>query len=263
MATTSAPKSSRNCREVDVINNSGRGGSGGGGGGFNFNLGLNVQSRTRRSSDCSSHHPLSPQRSNTVDFCPSHPRTLANGSTTNYYRGLGMSQDVNFERENYNLSRSAPTSVFSSPAVSPRRSNVGDPFPFFMAPEYQDGAAFPSLLSPKKPALSPTHSPLHSPTPPSPRFSQNASNFDSNSLANAHPLPLPPGAAVPAQPPSIIMHQNAPPNPTTSSMKGQWQKGKLIGRGTFGSVYLATNRYASLYKNFVLLCSAMTIISLC
>lgn len=252
MATTSAPKSSKNRREVDVINNSGCGG----GGGFNFNLGLNVQSRTRRSSDSSSHHPLSPQRSNTVDFLPSHAHvaatSLANRST-NY----------NFERENYNLSRSAPTSVFSSPAVSPRRSNIGDPFPLFMAPEYQDGAAFPSLLSPKKPALSPTHSPLHSPTPRSPRFSPNASNFDSNSLANAHPLPLPPGAAVPAQPPSIIIHQNAAPNPTTSSMKGQWQKGKLIGRGTFGSVYLATNRYANLYKSFVLLCSAMTIISLC
>ena len=29
----------------------------------------------------------------------------------------------------------------------------------------------------------------------------------------------------------------------TSSMKGQWQKRRLIGRGTLGSVYLAINRY--------------------
>ena len=26
-------------------------------------------------------------------------------------------------------------------------------------------------------------------------------------------------------------------------MKNQWQKGKLLGRGTFGTVYVATNRY--------------------
>jgi hypothetical protein len=26
-------------------------------------------------------------------------------------------------------------------------------------------------------------------------------------------------------------------------MKSHWQKGKLIGRGTFGSVYVASNRY--------------------
>ena len=28
-------------------------------------------------------------------------------------------------------------------------------------------------------------------------------------------------------------------------MKNQWRKGKLIGRGTFGSVYVASNRYMS------------------
>ncbi|KAM5564737.1 mitogen-activated protein kinase kinase kinase 5-like [Rosa sericea] len=233
-AATSSVKSSKN-RTRD-INNSG----GGGGGGFNFHLGLNVQSRTSRSVFSSNHHPVSPHRSNTVDFSPSHSHVAGNY----YNRGMGMavSPEANFERETYNLSRSAPTSVLSSPAVSPRRSTTGDPFPFFTThqDQYQDGATFPSL-SPKKPTFSPTHSPLHSPTPRSPRFSPNADH--SNSLATAHPLPLPPGAAVPAQPPSIIMHQNnVAPNVTVSSMKGQWQKGKLIGRGTFGSVYLATNR---------------------
>ncbi|KAK9902905.1 hypothetical protein M0R45_001420 [Rubus argutus] len=32
------------------------------------------------------------------------------------------------------------------------------------------------------------------------------------------------------------------PKPESQPIKGQWQKGKLIGRGTFGSVYVATNR---------------------
>ncbi|XP_004293235.1 PREDICTED: mitogen-activated protein kinase kinase kinase YODA-like [Fragaria vesca subsp. vesca] len=238
--TSSSAKASKNYRQ-DVK---------GGDGVFYFNW-LNVPSRTK--TECApqlsqrGHHPVSPQRAKTMDFLPTHSSYVA---ANNYNRGMGMrvSTEANFERESYNLSRSAPTSVFSSPAVSPRRSNVADPFPFFTPHQekYQDGGAtFPSLLlSPKKttPTLSPNHSPLHSPTPRSPRFSPNASNYDTNSLATAHPLPLPPGAAVAPPPQSIVMHQNVAPNVAVTSMKGQWQKGKLIGRGTFGSVYLATNR---------------------
>ncbi|KAL6175253.1 hypothetical protein ACLB2K_051895 [Fragaria x ananassa] len=175
------------------------------------------------------------------------------GESYNYIRGMrmvmGVSAEANFERESHNFSRSAPSSVFSSPAVNPRRSNVADPFPFFMPHQdlYQDGGAtFSSLLlSPKNstPILGPNHSPLHSPTHRSPCFSPtNASNYDTDSLATAHPLPLPPGAAVAAQPQSIVMHQNLAPNVAVSSMKGQWLKGRLIGRGTFGSVVLAINR---------------------
>ncbi|KAL6182812.1 hypothetical protein ACLB2K_044224 [Fragaria x ananassa] len=176
------------------------------------------------------------------------------GESYNYIRGMGMvmgmSAEANFEHGSHNFSRSAPTSVFSSPAVSPRRSNVADPFPFFMPRQdlYQDvGATFSSLLlSPKNstPILGPNHSPLHSPTHRSLRFSPtNASNYDTDSLATAHPWPLPPGAVVAAQEQSIVMHQNLAPNVAVSSMKGQWQKGKLIGRaGPDLSVYLATNR---------------------
>ncbi|XP_050364904.1 mitogen-activated protein kinase kinase kinase 5-like [Argentina anserina] len=246
MPTTSSSSAAKCCknRRQDV-NNSG----GGGGGGFHFNLGLNVQSRTNVKSAPYT-VPLSPQRAQTMDCLPSYSSHVG---ANNYNRGMGVgvSPEAIFERESYNLSRSAPTSVLSSPAVSPRRSNVADPFHMFMPQhdQYHDnGATFPSLLlSPEKPtpALSPAHSPLHSPTPRSPRYSPNCSNYDNNSLATAHPLPLPPGASVPTQPPAAIMHQNiAPiaPNVAVSSMKGQWQKGKLIGRGTFGSVYIATNR---------------------
>ncbi|QCD81663.1 mitogen-activated protein kinase kinase kinase 5 [Vigna unguiculata] len=56
---------------------------------------------------------------------------------------------------------------------------------------------------------------------------------------SVHPLPLPPGAPLPS-PSSASTFSNA--RAESLPMKNQWQKGKLIGRGTFGSVYVATNR---------------------
>ncbi|XP_021820949.1 mitogen-activated protein kinase kinase kinase 5-like [Prunus avium] len=202
------------------------------GGGFNYNLGLNVFSRKAQANVFSS-HPLSPQRSNFVemDGFPVHVATTSPiNCSSNYHRGKRQ------EDESYNFSKSAPTSGFSSPAVSPRRSKAGEP---------------------NNIAHSPSHSALPSPTSRSPRFNHKNSNGnvfalhhksftegfsergESSSQVNAHPLPLPPGAVVLPQPSS--MHHNAELL-STSSMNGQWQKGKLIGRGTFGSVYLATNR---------------------
>ena len=57
-----------------------------------------------------------------------------------------------------------------------------------------------------------------------------------------HPLPLPPwpGTALPSPPATYSQPGGA--KTESLSMKSQWQKGKLIGRGTFGSVYVATNR---------------------
>ncbi|KAI5439212.1 mitogen-activated protein kinase kinase kinase 5 [Lathyrus oleraceus] len=59
---------------------------------------------------------------------------------------------------------------------------------------------------------------------------------------SVHPLPLPPwsGSALPS--PSATYSQPGGAKTESVSMKSQWQKGKLIGRGTFGSVYVATNR---------------------
>ncbi|XP_050902825.1 mitogen-activated protein kinase kinase kinase 5 [Lathyrus oleraceus] len=59
---------------------------------------------------------------------------------------------------------------------------------------------------------------------------------------SVHPLPLPPwsGSALPS--PSATYSQPGGTKTESVSMKSQWQKGKLIGRGTFGSVYVATNR---------------------
>lgn len=78
--------------------------------------------------------------------------------------------------------------------------------------------------------------------PPSPSKLQieiPVARRDSNAQANVHPLPLPPGAA-------MLSPRTPGPQSTPKSdlvpVKDQWQKGKLIGRGTFGSVYVASNK---------------------
>ena len=70
-----------------------------------------------------------------------------------------------------------------------------------------------------------------------------------------HPLPLPPapGASSPL-PPSPTACSPHSPSPTACSplptsptpclqFQSQWRKGKLLGSGTFGQVYLGFNRY--------------------
>lgn len=91
-------------------------------------------------------------------------------------------------------------------------------------------------------------SPFHSPTVKSPQWnpissSVPASLFNQNiSLeSRVHPLPLPPGAATSA---ATFPHVTA--KTEALQMTSQWQKGKLIGRGTFGSVYVAVNRYVNM-----------------
>jgi hypothetical protein len=123
--------------------------------------------------------------------------------------------------------KSAPGSGFTSPVRSPRRfSNV----------DFTQGINIPAaefLTSGDNYVISPDRSPRSSPLrstgmrprnhsgPPSPLHS-------SGGLNNVHRLPLPPGAVG-----------------TASPMAGQWQKGRLIGSGTFGTVYEATNRYVT------------------
>ncbi|CAN6297674.1 unnamed protein product [Urochloa humidicola] len=165
--------------------------------------------------------------------------------------------------------RSAPSSGFSSPVQSPRRlSNVD----FSSAAiSIQDSNVWsarslwssdlmgssPPSASPDKFAggqeRSPRSSPLRSPVlrsrnpsaPPSPMhpklFPENhVSRPDGNGSASFHPLPLPPASVSPKQ--TNSSHQ-AVPKVDMPSVAGQWQKGKLLGSGTFGCVYEATNRH--------------------
>ncbi|GMP31546.1 hypothetical protein CsSME_00005712 [Camellia sinensis var. sinensis] len=171
----------------------------------------------------------------------------------------------------FNIPISAPTSPYSSPTRSPHRcagdnitSHCMSPqvFQMWSAPEMPPldlnlGLEFShQILSPEKTAFSVDSSPLHSPRlsprqssripsgPPSPLHKKlsvdtHSVRRDSNAQAVVHPLPLPPGATSPSKPSPI---PQATAKPEVMPIKSQWQKGKLIGRGTFGSVYVASNR---------------------
>lgn len=147
--------------------------------------------------------------------------------------------------------KSAPTSVVTSPDTSPYRSNNIDFFDstFNFSSEVNDKL---KVLSAKS-----VHSPDHSPIPCplsltryfNPKIEEGSQNHKflskvcpENNHVDAHPLPLPPRASFPAQ--LSVLHQSSTIHHATENMpsvKGQWQKGKLIGRGTFGSVFHATN----------------------
>ncbi|KAL1196553.1 Mitogen-activated protein kinase kinase kinase 5 [Cardamine amara subsp. amara] len=90
-----------------------------------------------------------------------------------------------------------------------------------------------SLLSPDQSAAprDSISSPLH------PRMSVDVNNGRRDN-SNVHPLPLPPGATSSA---ASVPCPQAPLKLDSFPMNSQWKKGKLIGRGTFGSVYVACN----------------------
>ncbi|CAM0876396.1 unnamed protein product [Alopecurus aequalis] len=179
-------------------------------------------------------------------------------------------KDSSAETSNFRLNipaKSAPSSGFSSPVQSPRRlSNVD----FSSSGISVQGSNVlsaqsvwsPDLLgsSPPSPEIfvggqerSPRSSPLRSPAlrsrypsaPPSPMhpnlFPENhVSRPEGNVNVSFHPLPLPPVSVSPKQ--TNFNHQSVP-KVETPSMAGQWQKRKLIGSGTYGCVYEATNRH--------------------
>ncbi|KAM7514192.1 hypothetical protein LguiA_003775 [Lonicera macranthoides] len=193
------------------------------------------------------------------------PDISAKSSKSPTYR---RTQDQKAESVHRNLRlnvpvRSAPASGFSSPALSPRRYSTVDLFQSSaMVPqEFQtlspsEFAKFDRVTGFTSSRITPSRdpSPLHSPTLQSPCRNTRSpialpSHYKSlpgspvgwpeGNNANVHPLPLPPGVSRPSQSPTLrhIMDKS-----DGSSKKGQWQKGKLIGRGTYGSVYVAINR---------------------
>ncbi|XP_021668040.2 mitogen-activated protein kinase kinase kinase 5 isoform X2 [Hevea brasiliensis] len=166
--------------------------------------------------------------------------------------------------------RSAPTSPFSSPVLSPQRlTTAADLLPYYqMIAKGNQVWSAPEMATVDTPGLPPPaffdytafssdSSPLHSPPSRSPHWNPRSPNGpasllnaklsiesstpgrESNANFEVHPLPLPPGAARPslsAPISQVIAKAESMP------LKSQWQKGKLIGRGTFGSVYVASNR---------------------
>ncbi|KAG4962433.1 hypothetical protein JHK84_039529 [Glycine max] len=157
--------------------------------------------------------------------------------------------------------KSAPTSVLTSPDTSPcRSSNVDffDPTANFSL-EVNDKSKMLSAKTVHSPDQFSIHCPLSLTRYFNPKIEEGSQNHKflsrvcpENNLLDSHPLPLPPRASSPEQL-SVVLHQSSTMNQSSimhhatenlPSVKGRWQKGKLIGRGTFGSVFHATNMYA-------------------
>ncbi|CAM8915696.1 unnamed protein product [Rhodiola kirilowii] len=204
---------------------------------------------------------------------------------------------VDVESNRFSLPcRSAPSSPYASPSLSPSRRSTGEMFASYhanpqknqiwSAPEmpFSNGyTGLPSPISPDKTKYSPDSSHIrgtynhqisnarstqydrrNSSRAVSPitikAFADASVSSQGSNYANVHPLPLPPGASsassvplpTPALPSAPLPAPSAPLSAPSSPVPqvpirpeylstNNWQKGKLIGRGTFGSVYVATN----------------------
>ncbi|XP_062188963.1 mitogen-activated protein kinase kinase kinase 5-like [Phragmites australis] len=213
-----------------------------------------------------------------VQKFPEHNELYPNGTkraTSGHHRNAfreKFQDKSSAETMNFRLNipaKSAPSSAFSSPQCSPRRLSNADfssTVPSTQGPHAWSAPSIRSMdfmgassprTSPEKyiggPERSPCYSALRSPilmprntsAPPSPMHSKlfpenHISRTEGNGSINFHPLPLPPGALSPMQ--TTFSNQPAP-KVEMPSVAGQWQKGKLLGSGTFGCVYEATNRH--------------------
>lgn len=91
-----------------------------------------------------------------------------------------------------------------------------------------------------------------------PRGGWIQSKWPNDAEQHSYPLPLPPGAMSKSAPvtPSISP-ANSPSPPSCSSGRAEnvrsqgtcWKKGKLIGRGPLGNVYLGFNRWVMLLSS--------------
>ncbi|KAL2318623.1 hypothetical protein Fmac_032499 [Flemingia macrophylla] len=149
-----------------------------------------------------------------------------------------------------------PTSVVTSPNTSPcKSSNVEFSDPTTSVP-LEVRYKLKMLSAKTKTVHSPDHSFLNCPMSLTsyfnPKIEEESQHHKSlsrvcteNNLVDAHPLPLPPRVSPPV-PLSVTMLQQSiamyHADENLPSVKGQWQKRKLIGRGTFGSVFHATNK---------------------
>ncbi|KAI3503109.1 hypothetical protein L1887_31545 [Cichorium endivia] len=137
---------------------------------------------------------------------------------------------------------SAPTTPISSRAVFPSPSKTNTPLiQLWSTPELPSPVHSTQIRTATK-SPNPSSSPLHKKSSIESPMSRHGSNVQAPmASASVHPLPLPPGA--PLHPPSSPSQTNNKPHSLPKTpRKSRWQKGKLIGRGTFGSVYVSSNR---------------------
>ncbi|MED6185306.1 hypothetical protein PIB30_055820 [Stylosanthes scabra] len=173
--------------------------------------------------------------------------------------------------ENYGVShsgKSSSNSPFASPKISPRRASTDDFIPYhYVAPKGNQFWSAPEISS-SETSLHPVFDLSTSGTDTSPRLSPHgraqlllfkcasgppsplhtslmnettpARRAEGNSVS-VHRLPLPPMPNL-LSPTAGTGYSQAAVKSESLPMKSQWKKGKLIGRGTFGSVYVGTNR---------------------
>lgn len=89
--------------------------------------------------------------------------------------------------------------------------------------------------------------------------SESQSNWPDDAKQQSHPLPLPPISVTNSSP---FSHQNSavtspsvPRSPgradNLTSPGSRWKKGRLLGRGTFGHVYVGFNRWENLISAYL------------
>ncbi|CAI0429752.1 unnamed protein product [Linum tenue] len=175
------------------------------------------------------------------------------------------SLDLSNYRHN-KAAKSTSDTPYASPEISPQRIRhafITSPYNNLI-PNGKQGWSAPEMATLDIPGLPPPafldlssdSSPIQSPaatrSPPSPVAARtsfetsNARQRDNNASVEVHKLPLPPGANLlsptPTAAAAVVPPVAAAAKQESVPMKSQWQKGKLIGRGTFGSVYVANNR---------------------
>lgn len=204
-----------------------------------------------------------------LKFCRNHSPQIYGKTTDDIvrntylyptYRRRGFPQELHLDTAAANEfdlhfpAKSAPSSGYSSPLLSPQKYRTVDLF----QPSFQVSSAWEKSASDrisKSSKISPEHSPLHSPTnhgnTKNSVFAHSrhkslaeglAARPDANN-ANVHPLPLPPSTSSRPSP----TRRHSIDRLDFPSVKGQWQRGRPIGRGTYGNVYIATHRYVKKY----------------
>ncbi|KAG2327249.1 hypothetical protein Bca4012_036248 [Brassica carinata] len=134
-----------------------------------------------------------------------------------------------------------PPAFYDFTAFSTDNSPINSPRP--RSPRRQTRSPQPSRpTSPLHSMLSPEHSSAPRDSVSSPLHPRISIDVASGRNSNVHPLPLPPGAACPSpSAASPVSYPQTHLKQDSFPMNSQWKKGKLIGRGTFGSVYVASN----------------------
>ncbi|XP_073123336.1 mitogen-activated protein kinase kinase kinase 5-like isoform X2 [Henckelia pumila] len=151
-------------------------------------------------------------------------------------RGLPQHLNVDTAQKDVQIhfpARSAPSSGYSSPILSPQRYKTVDLFnpSFHVTSALELEASTSDRIS-----ATPDHSPFRSSSEAENLRSRESILIHSHNNANVHPLPRPPAISRPSPSTRHSMNKS-----DSLSGKGPWQRGRLIGRGTYGSVYVATH----------------------